>query len=197
MLCPKLGTKLVLNVRLAIQQFNWGLNKVTTVGQACFFLITGMPYCKRCHGANFGIGGYGYGQGGTLNSHKWNTAVHGNFCRLFISETLRLRALVAEAFVLLAERNLLEESSALVVALSCKGRKKEINRKFPFERIDLEKCSVIDGQTMDSRIKISELLSPVSYHQTQKPQCRDSPRWYLCCPPRLSPLSHDFLVQSQ
>eukprot|EP01119_Soliformovum_irregulare_P025219 TRINITY_DN927_c0_g1_i1.p1 TRINITY_DN927_c0_g1~~TRINITY_DN927_c0_g1_i1.p1 ORF type:complete len:156 (-),score=22.82 TRINITY_DN927_c0_g1_i1:234-701(-) len=37
----------------------------------------GMPYCKRCHGANFGIGGYGYGgSGGSLSSHKWNTEVH-------------------------------------------------------------------------------------------------------------------------
>eukprot|EP01118_Nematostelium_gracile_P008159 TRINITY_DN2696_c0_g1_i1.p1 TRINITY_DN2696_c0_g1~~TRINITY_DN2696_c0_g1_i1.p1 ORF type:complete len:123 (+),score=17.56 TRINITY_DN2696_c0_g1_i1:84-452(+) len=37
----------------------------------------GMPYCKRCHGANFGIGGYGYGGGGgSLSSHNWNTSVH-------------------------------------------------------------------------------------------------------------------------
>jgi len=44
----------------------------------------GMPYCKRCHQANFGPGGYGFG---ALNSHKWNTDVHsapsdsgGKFC---------------------------------------------------------------------------------------------------------------------
>eukprot|EP01114_Cavostelium_apophysatum_P010188 TRINITY_DN23670_c0_g1_i1.p3 TRINITY_DN23670_c0_g1~~TRINITY_DN23670_c0_g1_i1.p3 ORF type:complete len:126 (+),score=4.48 TRINITY_DN23670_c0_g1_i1:26-379(+) len=38
----------------------------------------GMPYCKRCHQSKFGIGGYGYGQGGTLSSHKYNTANQGS-----------------------------------------------------------------------------------------------------------------------
>jgi len=34
----------------------------------------GMPYCKRCHQANFGPGGYGFGS--AVNSHSWNTDVH-------------------------------------------------------------------------------------------------------------------------
>ncbi|PRP87730.1 cysteine-rich protein 1-like [Planoprotostelium fungivorum] len=37
----------------------------------------GKPYCKRCHQSAFGPGGYGFGQGGTLSSHSWNTTVHG------------------------------------------------------------------------------------------------------------------------
>eukprot|EP00027_Filamoeba_sp_ATCC50430_P015645 CAMPEP_0168564062 /NCGR_PEP_ID=MMETSP0413-20121227/13027_1 /TAXON_ID=136452 /ORGANISM="Filamoeba nolandi, Strain NC-AS-23-1" /LENGTH=132 /DNA_ID=CAMNT_0008595673 /DNA_START=46 /DNA_END=444 /DNA_ORIENTATION=+ len=64
--------------------------KVTAIGKswhkACFRCKTcstaiqlgteqqheGEIYCKRCHGANFGIGGYGYGgSGGTLASHKY------------------------------------------------------------------------------------------------------------------------------
>jgi ribosomal protein L37E len=37
----------------------------------------GLLYCKRCHQANFGPGGYGFGGGGgALSSYSWNTNVH-------------------------------------------------------------------------------------------------------------------------
>lgn len=67
------GTRLASSAPHATQPFNLALNNNMMV---CFTLCTlrslnrsftsGNLYCKRCHGANFGIGGYGYGGGGTF-----------------------------------------------------------------------------------------------------------------------------------